>query len=66
MLILKFENECIKDSLYLFLHQVTLHASSKLHDKNFLKILRCPMKFFDSTPIGRIVNRFSYDMDESE
>lgn len=47
-----------------FFMKVTLHASSKLHDKNFLKILRCPMKFFDSTPIGRIVNRFSYDMDE--
>ncbi|XP_056005289.1 ATP-binding cassette sub-family C member 5-like [Ostrea edulis] len=44
--------------------KVTLHASSKLHDKNFLKILRCPMSFFDSTPIGRIVNRFSFDMDE--
>ncbi|XP_048402987.1 ATP-binding cassette sub-family C member 12 isoform X2 [Stegostoma tigrinum] len=42
----------------------TLKASSTLHDNVFYKILHCPMKFFDTTPIGRIINRFSKDMDE--
>ncbi|KAG7468310.1 hypothetical protein MATL_G00141590 [Megalops atlanticus] len=44
--------------------KVTLHASSKLHDTMFKKILSSPMSFFDTTPIGRIVNRFSKDQDE--
>ncbi|KAK3096260.1 hypothetical protein FSP39_025059 [Pinctada imbricata] len=44
--------------------KVSLRASSNLHDKNFTKILHCPMRFFDTTPVGRIVNRFSHDLDE--
>lgn len=48
----------------LLLLQGTLRASSRLHDELFRRILRSPMKFFDTTPTGRILNRFSKDMDE--
>jgi ABC-type multidrug transport system fused ATPase/permease subunit len=43
-----------------------LAGSSKLHDAMLKRILYSPMSFFDSTPSGRIINRFSKDMDERE
>ncbi|XP_005100698.1 multidrug resistance-associated protein 5 [Aplysia californica] len=48
----------------LLLTKTVLKAATCLHNKAFTKVLRCPMPFFDSTPLGRIVNRFSADLDE--
>ncbi|KAK2848887.1 hypothetical protein Q5P01_008721 [Channa striata] len=42
----------------------TVKASSVLHDKLFRRVLLSPMQFFDTTPLGRILTRFSRDMDE--
>ena len=33
-----------------------------MHQKMTSAVLRAPMAFFDSTPVGRIVNRFSSDV----
>ncbi|XP_072048669.1 ATP-binding cassette sub-family C member 5-like [Amphiura filiformis] len=44
--------------------KTTLCATTHLHDKVFNKAVSCPMSFFDTTPSGRILNRFSKDMDE--
>lgn len=41
----------------------TVHAAKYLHKMLLRNILRSPMSFFDITPIGRIVNRFSKDID---
>uniref|UniRef100_A0A672I5M8 ATP-binding cassette sub-family C member 5 n=1 Tax=Salarias fasciatus TaxID=181472 RepID=A0A672I5M8_SALFA len=42
----------------------TVKAASALHDKLFRRLLFSPMHFFDTTPLGRILTRFSRDMDE--
>uniref|UniRef100_W5NE66 ATP-binding cassette sub-family C member 5 n=3 Tax=Lepisosteus oculatus TaxID=7918 RepID=W5NE66_LEPOC len=42
----------------------TLRAASTLHDHLFRRVLHSPMSFFDTTPLGRILNRFSRDLDE--
>eukprot|EP00058_Branchiostoma_floridae_P021694 XP_002607184.1 hypothetical protein BRAFLDRAFT_118638 [Branchiostoma floridae] len=39
-----------------------IRSSLHLHNKSLLNILRSPMQFFDVTPMGRIINRFSQDM----
>ena len=40
----------------------SIFASTRLHDSMLANILRSPMSFFDTTPLGRILNRFSKDI----
>lgn len=40
----------------------TIHGSRYLHDSMASSVLKAPMSFFETTPIGRILNRFSNDM----
>ncbi|KAF8927650.1 P-loop containing nucleoside triphosphate hydrolase protein [Dissophora ornata] len=38
-------------------------AAKALHQKSLQNIFRAPTSFFDTTPLGRIINRFSKDVD---
>ena len=40
----------------------SLKASSNMHYKMLSRILKSPILFFDSTPLGRIMNRFATDI----
>eukprot|EP00002_Diphylleia_rotans_P028025 TRINITY_DN5650_c0_g1_i2.p1 TRINITY_DN5650_c0_g1~~TRINITY_DN5650_c0_g1_i2.p1 ORF type:complete len:1307 (-),score=220.17 TRINITY_DN5650_c0_g1_i2:738-4658(-) len=44
-----------------WIYQAGLRTSLRLHNEMLAAILRSPMSFFDTTPIGRILNRFSKD-----
>ncbi|KAJ1970871.1 hypothetical protein H4R35_005604, partial [Dimargaris xerosporica] len=38
-----------------------IRAARETHDTMLARVVRSPMSFFDTTPLGRIVNRFSKD-----
>lgn len=40
-----------------------VHAARDLHNNLLSRTMRLPMSFFDCTPLGRIMNRFSKDVD---
>ncbi|KAK9470483.1 P-loop containing nucleoside triphosphate hydrolase protein [Dipodascopsis tothii] len=41
-------------------------ASYKLNNRAVERVLRSPMAFFDTSPLGRILNRFSKDVDSMD
>ncbi|KAH3731572.1 multidrug resistance-associated protein 1 [Pelomyxa schiedti] len=47
---------------FLFLAKATTNVSASIHEKALKCVLQAPMVFFYSTPVGRLVNRFSEDL----
>uniref|UniRef100_A0A0G4HMQ0 Uncharacterized protein n=1 Tax=Chromera velia CCMP2878 TaxID=1169474 RepID=A0A0G4HMQ0_9ALVE len=41
-------------------------ASRQLHSKMLTSVLRAPSSFFDTTPLGRVIARFSRDTDQMD
>jgi ABC-type multidrug transport system fused ATPase/permease subunit len=40
-----------------------IRAGKNMHDKMLHSVLKSPVRFFDSTPVGRILQRFSRDVE---
>lgn len=49
-------------SSYIIWSYSAVRSSQHFHDEMAKSVLRSPMSFFDTTPIGRILNRFSDDI----
>ncbi|CAG8525592.1 15387_t:CDS:10 [Gigaspora rosea] len=45
------------------LYYGSLRVSTKLYQKLLHQVIRAPLRFFDTTPVGRILNRFSKDFE---
>ncbi|KAL4789715.1 hypothetical protein BDV19DRAFT_20483 [Aspergillus venezuelensis] len=41
----------------------SLHASTHIHKRLLKKVMHAKFKFFDSTPLGQLMNRFSKDVE---
>lgn len=41
----------------------SIKAARTIHHNLLVTILRCPLTFFETTPVGRILNRFNSDID---
>ncbi|EFR00027.1 oligomycin resistance ATP-dependent permease YOR1 [Nannizzia gypsea CBS 118893] len=57
----------VAQALFLFIFSTTLtisgtNASKAMLSRAINKVLRAPMSFFDTTPLGRMTNRFSKDI----
>ncbi|KAI6039822.1 ABC transporter [Pisolithus marmoratus] len=42
---------------------LTYYVSQNLHERAIRRVLHAPMSFFETTPLGRIMNRFAKDID---
>lgn len=48
----------------LFESLASLKASTTMHDAMTARVMRAPVGWFEKTPLGRILNRFSSDIQE--
>ncbi|XP_040061756.2 multidrug resistance-associated protein 1-like [Ixodes scapularis] len=46
------------------LWRVALTASTRLHESTLHGVMRAPLSFFETNPSGRLLNRFSKDVDQ--
>lgn len=53
----------VQISTQIFWLQRGIKAGIELHDKMLASVLKAPVRFFDTTPVGRLLQRFSRDLE---
>lgn len=43
-----------------------IHGSRLIHERMLNRVMKAPMSFYDTTPLGRILNRFTKDIDVAD
>ncbi|KAI8343122.1 P-loop containing nucleoside triphosphate hydrolase protein [Chlamydoabsidia padenii] len=56
-------NIVVSTSRFAIIYYGVLRASKTLYQELLRRVLRAPLRFFDTTPMGRILNRFAKDVE---
>ncbi|KAL9538569.1 hypothetical protein MBANPS3_010833 [Mucor bainieri] len=61
--LITMSNVIVGSLRYAYLYWGALHANKTLYANLLHRVFRAPLRFFDTTPMGRILNRFSKDFE---
>ncbi|ORX49051.1 hypothetical protein DM01DRAFT_1309068 [Hesseltinella vesiculosa] len=59
-----FSNVIVSVVRFVIVYVGGLRVSKVLHEKLLHRLLHAPLRFFDTQPVGRVLNRFSNDIEE--
>ncbi|XP_054155692.1 multidrug resistance-associated protein 1-like [Oppia nitens] len=55
--------QLLLQTVYRYIYALTIISTCiRLHRKLLARVMHAPMEFFDTTPVGRLLNRFNKDM----